>query len=61
MINDNKKVIAIQQKLIENGYIVGAIRQPTVQQAIIRMIIKLNIKTKDIKKTIEIIQRIKNG
>ena len=48
-INDNKKVISIQNELASIGYIVGAIRQPTVSKAIIRMIIKLDIKNKDLK------------
>ncbi|MEA3513335.1 MAG: pyridoxal phosphate-dependent aminotransferase family protein [Campylobacterota bacterium] len=48
VINDNKKVIELQNILIKNGYIVGAIRQPTVRQAILRIIIKLDIETKDI-------------
>lgn len=49
VINDNKKVLTIQSDLIHSGYIVGAIRQPTVAKAIIRMIIKLDIKSKDLK------------
>jgi len=48
-IGDNKKVIDMQTELIEKGYLVGAIRQPTVSKAIIRMIIKLDIKEKDLK------------
>ena len=56
-IGDNKKVIEIQEKLIEKGYLVGAIRQPTVQKAIIRMIIKLDIKKKDLK---EVLRYLKN-
>jgi len=51
-IGDNKKVIDIQKELIEKGYLVGAIRQPTVKKAIIRMIIKLDIKKKDLLKVI---------
>ncbi len=50
VINDNKKVIHIQQELIKQGYIIGAIRQPTVKQAILRIIIKLDIKGKDLEK-----------
>ena len=52
-IADNKKVIDIQSELIEKGYLVGAIRQPTVKKAIIRMIIKLDIKKKDLKKVLK--------
>jgi 8-amino-7-oxononanoate synthase len=48
-IGDNKKVIQIQQNLIEKGYLIGAIRQPTVSKAILRMIIKLDVKKQDFK------------
>ncbi|PIF03912.1 MAG: 8-amino-7-oxononanoate synthase [Arcobacter sp.] len=48
-IADNKKVIEIQKQLIEKNYLVGAIRQPTVKKAILRVIIKLDIKKRDLK------------
>ena len=57
LINDNKKVIEIQNYLIDNGYIVGAIRQPTVERAIIRLILKLDINRSDIKKVCKIIKQ----
>jgi 8-amino-7-oxononanoate synthase len=50
VINDNEKVIKIQNKLIDDGYLVGAIRQPTVKQAIIRLIAKIDISSKELKK-----------
>jgi len=49
-INDNKKVLKIQNNLIKEGFLVGAIRQPTVQKAILRVIIKLDIRKSDLKK-----------
>jgi len=52
-INDNKKVIEIQQKLIGKGFLIGAIRQPTVKKAILRVIIKLDIKKQKIKKLLK--------
>ena len=56
-IGDNKKVMAIQKELIEKGYLVGAIRQPTVSKAIIRLIIKLDIKKKDLKKVVRYLKK----
>lgn len=56
-IADNKKVIDMQKALIEKGYLVGAIRQPTVKKAIIRMIIKLDINKKDL---VEVLRYLKN-
>ena len=42
-INDNKKVLEIQKALMDEGFIIGAIRQPTVKKAILRVILKLDI------------------
>lgn len=42
-IADNKKVKEIQNSLKKSGYLVGAIRQPTVKSAIIRLIAKIDI------------------
>jgi len=58
VIDDNKKVLEIQKKLLESGYIVGAIRQPTVKKAIIRLIIKLDIPKKDLENICELINRL---
>ena len=41
VIDDNKKVIEIKNALKELGFSVGAIRQPTVSKAIIRVIARL--------------------
>ena len=41
VINDNKKVIEIKDTLKEKNYAIGAIRQPTVPKAIIRLIARL--------------------
>lgn len=41
IIGDNAKVMKIKDELIESGYAVGAIRQPTVKSAIIRVIARL--------------------
>lgn len=42
-VGDNKKVMQIQQALLEENVLVGAIRQPTVERAIIRLIGRLGI------------------
>jgi len=41
LIGDNTKVIEIKNRLLSLGYSVGAIRQPTVPNAIIRLIARL--------------------
>lgn len=55
VINNNQEVIQIQSKLLESNYLVGAIRQPTVKKAILRLIIKLDIKLSKIKKVCKLI------
>ena len=61
VINDNKKVLQIQEYLLKQGFIVGAIRQPTVKQAILRVIIKLDISDKYLIKLLQLIQEQLNG
>jgi len=41
IVGDNQKVIAIKNELLRRKYSVGAIRQPTVPSAIIRLIARL--------------------
>lgn len=55
-IGDNKKVLDIQKTLKEQGFMVGAIRQPTVKVAIMRIIAKLDITTDDLKKVCQVIK-----
>jgi len=55
-IGDNKKVKDIQEKLKQKSYLVGAIRQPTVKSAIIRLIVKIDIKEEDLIKVCNILK-----
>ena len=41
LIDDNKKVIEIRDTLFMEGFAIGAIRQPTVERAILRVIARL--------------------
>ena len=47
-IGENKKVIQIQEELMQKNYLVGAIRQPTVDSAIIRLIARLGVDDKEL-------------
>lgn len=49
-INDNKKVVEIKNELLKKGFLVGAIRQPTVQNAILRIIGRINVDDSLLKK-----------
>jgi 8-amino-7-oxononanoate synthase len=55
LIDNNKKVLEIQQDLKDIGFSVGAIRQPTVKKAIIRLIAKIDISTKKLKKVLNLL------
>ncbi len=58
-IADNKKVLEIQNRLKELGYFVGAIRQPTVKSAIIRLIAKIDISQDELTKVCNLLKEIK--
>ena len=58
-IGNNKKVKQIQESLKKESYLIGAIRQPTVKSAIIRLIAKVDIKENDLIKVCEILKELK--
>lgn len=45
VINDNIRVMEIRDRLLKEGVLVGAIRQPTVSKAIIRLIARISVDT----------------
>jgi len=49
----NKKTKELQKELLNRGYLVGAIRQPTVEKPIIRLIPRLGVKIKELKKVLK--------
>ncbi len=42
VIGDNKKVLEIKEELLEQGFFIGAIREPTVPKAILRIIARVS-------------------
>ena len=48
-IGDNRRVIEIREELLNQGYAVGAIRQPTVASAIVRLIARLGESSEDLR------------
>jgi len=58
-IGNNKKVLEIQDILKQKGFLVGAIRQPTVKNAIIRLIAKVDVSSKDLAKTCSILEELR--
>lgn len=59
-IDNNKKVIEIQNFLKEKGFLVGAIRQPTVKSAIIRLIAKIDVNKDDLIEVCSLIKGFKD-
>ncbi len=55
LIGDNRKVVSIREELLKEEILVGAIRQPTVPQAIIRLIARINIDDAIVKRACEVI------
>ncbi len=59
LVHNNQETLKIQSQLKEHKYIVGAIRKPTVEIPMLRVIIKLDVSNEDIKKLCKsIIQRL---
>ena len=58
-IADNKKVLQIQEILKQKGFLVGAIRQPTVKSAIIRLIAKIDVSCEDLTKVCKILKELR--
>jgi len=54
----NQKVIEIQTQLIAKGFLVGAIRQPTVTEPIIRLIPQLGVSKRELRRVLELILMI---
>jgi 8-amino-7-oxononanoate synthase len=59
LIDNNQKVLAIKNELLCLGYAVGAIRQPTVPKAIVRLIARLGESEELLKKLCQTLAKIK--
>ncbi len=57
LVNDNRKVMAIQKELLKEDILVGAIRQPTVPSAIIRFIARLGLNKREFREACVKIKR----
>jgi len=59
MIGDNKRVLEIKDTLLREGYSVGAIRQPTVAKAIIRIIARLGSSEEDLREVCKMVAHLR--
>ncbi len=48
-VGDNKKVLKIRNSLLEEGFAIGAIREPTVSSAILRVILRVGESCEDLR------------
>jgi len=55
-IGNNQKVMHLKEELAQMGYDVGAIRKPTVQSPILRIIARLGEPAKELKKLLEMLR-----
>lgn len=55
IVGDNRKVMQIKEVLLEKGIVIGAIRQPTVDKAIVRLIARLEVPNEVIRETCKVI------
>lgn len=58
LVDDNTKVIQIRDELKANGFAVGAIRQPTVSKAIIRLIARLGCSSHELRQLCQNLAKI---
>jgi len=54
----NSDVLYLQNILIKEGFLVGAIRQPTVKYPIIRLIPRLGVSKKSLRKALKILAKV---
>jgi len=55
-MESNDFAMFMQQGLMDQGYLVGAIRQPTVEKPILRVILNLSVSTKKLKHVLALIR-----
>ena len=55
---DNKKVISVKNELLKEGFAIGAIRQPTVPKAIVRLIARLGESKEDLRNLCERVAKV---
>ncbi|MFT7823621.1 MAG: pyridoxal phosphate-dependent aminotransferase family protein [Sulfurimonas sp.] len=53
---DNERALFMQKGLISQGYLVGAIRQPTVEKPILRVILSLAVPVKELRHALALIR-----
>ncbi len=52
----NETALALQRALMQEGFLVGAIRQPTVERPILRIIARLGARKRDLRRVLQIVK-----
>jgi 8-amino-7-oxononanoate synthase len=55
-VSDNAFTLFMQQGLMEQNYLVGAIRQPTVEKPILRVILNVDVSTDKLRHLLRLIR-----
>ncbi len=58
-IGDNRKVMQIKDALVQKGYFIGAIREPTVKKAILRIIARLGENKRKLEELLDEVKRFR--
>ena len=58
-VGSNREALELQAKLMERGFLVGAIRQPTVPEPILRVIPRLGVPKKELKRLLGSLEELR--
>lgn len=58
--SSNQQALKLQQKLIKRGFLVGAIRQPTVEEPIMRLIPRVGVNSQKLTEVLQVIRKEMN-
>ena len=58
-VASNPEALHLQEQLMEEGYLVGAIRQPTVAKPILRIIPRLGASKKALKAMLKALEKLR--
>ncbi len=60
-IGENQRVLALKDRILEQGILIGAIRPPTVKRAMLRLILRLHLDQKELESALVHIREVVDG
>jgi 8-amino-7-oxononanoate synthase len=58
-VENNRRAVELQRALLEEGFVVGAIRQPTVERPILRIIPRLGPSKKELRRMLRLVKELR--